>query len=114
MKDGQQAYAQSSPSLRNRVLKMRGNSDPLPYSPMHTECRWQLERVKSDNGRSNSMMADSHRRKHWYGKLRQEENWPRLEENNSQRHRLIAANAMRESTIKLRQKRQLKQDVTRR
>eukprot|EP00972_Heterocapsa_arctica_P092265 13607671-Heterocapsa_arctica.AAC.1 len=98
MKDGQQAYAQSSPSLQNKVLKIRNNSDPLPYSPMHTECGWQSERVKSDNGRSNSMMADSHRRKHRYGILRQEESSRRSEGNISRWHTLIVANVMKGST----------------
>eukprot|EP00972_Heterocapsa_arctica_P048257 7116352-Heterocapsa_arctica.AAC.1 len=77
---------------------MRGNSDPLPYSPMHTECGWQSERGKSDNGRSNSMMADSHRRKHWYERLRQEESSQISEGNISRWHTLIVANVMKEST----------------
>eukprot|EP00972_Heterocapsa_arctica_P033925 4995183-Heterocapsa_arctica.AAC.1 len=74
MKDGQQAYTQSSPSLQKKGLKMKDSSDPLPYSHVFTECGWQSERVKSDNGQANSMIADSQCQKHWYGRLRQEEN----------------------------------------
>eukprot|EP00972_Heterocapsa_arctica_P103083 15191331-Heterocapsa_arctica.AAC.1 len=65
---------------------MRDNSDPLPYSLMYTECGWHLEKAKSDNGRSNSMMPDSPRQKFWFGKLQQGENWQHSERNFFRRH----------------------------
>eukprot|EP00972_Heterocapsa_arctica_P005446 803747-Heterocapsa_arctica.AAC.1 len=42
-------------------------------------------------------MADSPRRRHWFGELQPEENWQTSEESISRRRTLFAVSAMKES-----------------
>eukprot|EP00972_Heterocapsa_arctica_P031023 4564146-Heterocapsa_arctica.AAC.1 len=58
--------------------------------------------TNSDNGRSNSTMADSSRRKHWCGELLPEVDWPSSEEHISRQRTLTAVRVMKESITTLR------------
>eukprot|EP00972_Heterocapsa_arctica_P072383 10691272-Heterocapsa_arctica.AAC.1 len=58
------AYTLSLPLLLRKERRMRVNSGPSPSYLMFTEYGWQSGKVKIDNGRSNSTMADSPHRRH--------------------------------------------------
>eukprot|EP00972_Heterocapsa_arctica_P048455 7142900-Heterocapsa_arctica.AAC.1 len=64
IRDGHMVFTLSLPSLPRKVLRTKDNSDPLLFCPTFIECGWQSGKVKSDNGRSNSTMADSPHRRH--------------------------------------------------
>eukprot|EP00972_Heterocapsa_arctica_P015905 2345246-Heterocapsa_arctica.AAC.1 len=50
--------------LTRKELRTKDNSDQSPSCLTFIECGWQSVKVKSDNGRSNSRMADSPHRRH--------------------------------------------------